>query len=92
MTHDRIHQPEDSRPIEISPEALAAIGGGEWAYLRKMTGAEIRAKFPGAPDVSAETDFFAVFGADGTPLALADTQQAALANMVANDLTPVAVH
>lgn len=85
-------QTVDLRPISVSPDALARLGGGQWAYLRKMSAAEIRAKFPGAPEIDAEADIFAVFGADGTPLALADSRQAAVANIFANDLKPMAVH
>lgn len=78
--------------IEISPEALAALGGTEWAYFRRMTGQEIRARFPTAPELAPDVAVFAVFRADGTPIALAETAQAALANMAALDLSPVTLH
>ena len=33
-----------------------------------------------------------LFGADGTPLALTDSRNAAIANAIENDLVPLSVH
>jgi len=37
-------------------------------------------------------DLYAVLGADGTPLALTDSRNAAIANAIENDLVPLSVH
>lgn len=37
-------------------------------------------------------DRYAVLGADGRPIALTDSRNAAIANAIENDLVPVSVH
>lgn len=90
-TLDNTIFPSEGR-IEISPDALAALGGHEWAYVRPMKGKDLRARVPGAPEVAPDMLIFAIFRADGTPVALADSAQAAYANIAAQDLSPVTVH
>jgi hypothetical protein len=48
--------------------------------------------FPALSEAPKGIDFFAVLGADGTPLALTDSRTAAIANAIENDLVPVSVH
>ncbi|MCB1491876.1 MAG: DUF1150 domain-containing protein [Rhodobiaceae bacterium] len=88
---DETAVPADDR-IVITPEAFAALGGHEWAYLREMTAEEAATRFPGVPEMSPGSPIYAVFRADGTPIALTDTAEAAYENMLARDLRPVTVH
>jgi len=76
----------------ISREDLARLGAGHVAYLRRLTGDEISQTFPNVKEVEAEATVWALFGADGTPLAIADDAGAALSTAFSNNLTPVAVH
>jgi hypothetical protein len=78
--------------VNISQEDLATIGTGHIAYLRQTTGREISEAFPNAVNIAPDTKVWALFAADGTPLALADNEGAALANAFDNDLVAVAVH
>ena len=77
---------------KISPAQLAGIGAGQVAYLKQMTGKAISEAFPDTIDIAPDTKVWALFAADGTPLALADNEGAALANAFDNDLVAVAVH
>ncbi|MEC9342349.1 MAG: DUF1150 family protein [Pseudomonadota bacterium] len=77
---------------EISPDDLARMGQGQVAYMRQISGAEIAEAFPGAVDIHADARVWALFGADGTPLAIADDAGGALSTAFQNDLMPVAVH
>ncbi|MGI9400802.1 MAG: DUF1150 family protein [Rhizobiaceae bacterium] len=79
-------------PTEITQAELANIGSGHIAYLRQITGKEIADAFPDAVQIPAEARVWALFGADGTPLALTDDQGAAISSAFDNDLVPVAVH
>ena len=45
-----------------------------------------------AEDAPEGIDLFAVLSADGTPIALTDSRNAAIANAIENDLVPVSVH
>jgi hypothetical protein len=76
----------------ISEAELATIGSGHIAYLRQITGAEISHAFPNAVKIPPQALVWALFAADGTPLALSDNQGAALASAFENDLVPVSVN
>jgi len=76
----------------ITPDELARMGAGHVAYMRCMSGRDIAQAFPGALEIEPEATVWALFGADGTPIAIADNAGGALSTAFQNDLTPVAVH
>lgn len=84
--------PNPNRPISISLEALAALGEGEVAYVRSVDGGDVQRLFPGAPDVAPGHKLWALLGANGAPILLADTPQAAIATAINNNLMTVSVH
>ena len=77
---------------ELNEKQLAELGSGHIAYLREMTSEQIAKAFPGAPGIEAGRKVWALFGADGSPLALADDAGGAIAAAFENQLVPVAVH
>lgn len=76
----------------MTPEALAGLGGGEIAYVRSIRSEEVRALFPQAPEIAPGMTLFTLHAADGTPIMLTDSREAALANAMQNELVPVSVH
>ena len=76
----------------VTQDELAHIGEGTVAYLREFDSAELKARFPNAPDMAPGTRLWAVFAANGAPILLADAHASALAGAMQNDLTPVSVH
>ena len=82
---------ERLRP-EISPEALCVLGGGKIAYVRKVTGKQAREEYPGAPDFGDEAILYSLHGADGTPMLLTDSREAAVSNAWQQYLEAVSVH
>ena len=76
----------------ISPEALAHLGDGEIAYVKAITSEEVAALFPQAPKIAPGTQLFALHAADGTPIMLTDTREAAVANAWSHELQTVSVH
>ena len=76
----------------VSPDELARMGQGRVAYMRQISGREIAEAFPGTVEIDPEVSVWALFGADGTPLAIANDAGGALSTAFQNDLTPVAVH
>lgn len=76
----------------ITQAALAAIGDGQVAYLKPIKSDDIAAIFPGAPDVAPGLNLFALLSADGTPIIITDSRDAALANAWENDLETVSLH
>lgn len=76
----------------LSDEQFAHLGDGSLAYLRQIRSEDVARLFPQAPPVAPGLELFALLSADGTPIVVTDTRDAALANAFANELTTVSVH
>ncbi|WP_292524344.1 DUF1150 domain-containing protein [Methyloceanibacter sp.] len=87
-----IEQEDDEAEITMSPKELALLGEGEVAYIKQLDSDAAERLFPALEDAPRGIDLFAVLGADGTPIALADSRNAAIANALENDLVPLSVH
>ncbi|MGO9135263.1 MAG: DUF1150 family protein [Methylovirgula sp.] len=76
----------------FSDEQFAHLGGGMLAYVREIRSEDVSRLFPQAPPVAPGLQLFALLAADGTPIAVTDTRDAALANAFEHELTTVSVH
>ncbi|WP_102959566.1 DUF1150 family protein [Mangrovicella endophytica] len=76
----------------ISTSDLASLGEGHLAYLRRMSSDDIRARFPSAQSIKPGLNLWALFGADGTPLAVSDDRGSILASASENELLTVSIH
>ena len=76
----------------ISPEALALLGGGKIAYVKTVRSEDVHAMFPQAPELQPGMQLFALHAADGTPIMLTDSREAAVANAWSQELETVSVH
>ena len=79
-------------PGPMSRNELKQLGDGEVAYIKQLDLDLAQQLFPALRDKLEGIDLYAVLGADGTPLALTDSRNAAIANAIENDLVPVSVH
>jgi hypothetical protein len=86
MTHDAPSAPT------ITPEALAVLGGGEIAYVKSIRSEEVSRLFPQAPNLAPGLKLFALHAADGTPIMVTDSREAAVANARSHELNTVSVH
>jgi hypothetical protein len=78
--------------IEISVENLAHLGDGQIAYVKPIRSEDVPALFPGGPKIQPGLKLFALHAADGTPIMLTDSREAAVANAMNHDLETVSVH
>ena len=76
----------------ISPEALALIGGGRIAYVKAIRSEDVKSLFPQAPQIAPGLQLFALHAADGTPIMLTDSREAAVANAWSQELETLSVH
>lgn len=94
---------ERAAPLAVKPhpaaeevkrtlEALAAMGEGELAYIRSFRAAELRQLFPQTAELHPAVQLYALFGADGTPLMLADSRDAIISGAWQNDLSMATLH
>jgi hypothetical protein len=75
-----------------TPEMLAALGAGHIAYVRPIMSEDAMKLYPQVGSIRPGIKLFTLNAADGTPIMIADSAEAALANAWQNELVPVAVH
>jgi hypothetical protein len=85
MTH------EETNPV-ITQEALAGLGDGKIAYVKSIRSEDVKRLFPQAPDLAPGMRLFALHAADGTPIMVTDSREAALANASDHQLETMSVH
>ena len=90
MTNQMNRMPQEIDAI--SPEALAQMGDGEIAYVKTIRSEDVPALFPQAPEIAPGLKLFALHAADGTPIMLTDSREAAIANAWSQELEMVSVH
>jgi hypothetical protein len=76
----------------MSMSELAKLGGGKVAYIKMMTSDEAKEMFPAVEGLPAGINLFALHAADGTPLALTDSHQAAVGHALGDELEIASVH
>ena len=91
MTNDKSTEPNRIHPV-ITQEALAHLGDGQIAYVKPIRSEDVAEMFPQAPHIAPGIQLFALHAADGSPILLTDTREAALANAWSQELEAVSVH
>lgn len=88
MTEDTIL---NSTPT-VTPETLAHLGEGQIAYVKQIKSEDVAGLFPEAPELSPGMKLFALHAANGAPIMLTDSLEAAIANAWSHELQAVSVH
>jgi hypothetical protein len=76
----------------MSDEAFAVLGGGKIAYVKPIRSEDVNELYPQAPELKPGLELFALHAADGTPILVTDTREAAIANAWSQELETVSVH
>jgi len=71
---------------------LQSLGGGEVAYIKQMTSDEAERMFPAIENLPHNILLFALTAADGTPILVTDSFNAAAAQAHSDDLEIQRVH
>ena len=79
-------------PPVMSMSELAKLGGGKVAYIKIMTPDEAKEMFPAIEGLPQGINLFALHAADGTPLALTDSRQAAVGHAMGDELEIASLH
>ena len=87
MTHER----EMNSPV-MSQQAFAVLGGGKIAYVKPIRSEDVHSLYPEAPELQPGLRLFALHAADGTPILVTDSREAAVANALTHSLETVSVH
>ena len=77
----------------LTEEQLAQLGEGLVAYVKPIRSEDVRTVFPNvAGEVAPGMQLFALLAANGQPLVLTDSRDAAVANAMENELHMVSLH
>jgi hypothetical protein len=77
---------------DLTPQEFAHLGDGSLAYVRTISSEDVARLFPQAPPLRPGLKLFALLGADGSPIMLTDSKDAALANAWEHELETVSLH
>ena len=78
--------------LVMTPQAFAVLGGGKIAYVKAIRSEHVHDLYPEAPELQPGMQLFALHAADGTPIMVTDTREAAIANAWSHELETVSVH
>ena len=92
MTNNEANNDITTHTPQISTEALALLGGGKIAYVKSIRSEDVSSMFPQAPALQPGMQLFALHAADGTPMMLTDSREAAVASAWSQELETVSVH
>ena len=81
----------ESRPL-LTDDQLASLGGGRVAYVKPIRSEDVSRLFPAAPAIQPGLQLFALLAADGTPMIVTDSRDAAVANAMSHELEMVSLH
>ncbi len=76
----------------MSEQAFAILGGGRLAYVKPVRSEDVHKLYPQAPELEPGMHLFALHAADGTPILVTDSREAAIANAMTHELETVSVH
>lgn len=83
---------EEMKTARIPNDALQSLGAGHIAYVKPMTSEDVNSLFPETPKLEAGLKLWVLLHADGTPILLADSREAAVANAAEQELETVSLH
>jgi hypothetical protein len=78
--------------IVMSQRELAQLGGGQVAYIKELSSDEASRMYPAIEGLPKGINLYALQAADGTPIALTDTLQAAIGHAMGDELEIASVH
>ena len=76
----------------MTSEAFAVLGGGKIAYVKPIRSEDVHKLYPTVPEMQPGLHLFALYAADGTPIMVTDSREAAIANAMTHELETVSVH
>ena len=78
--------------VDLTPQEFAHLGDGALAYVKAINSEDVARLFPQAPALRPGMRLFALLSADGSPIMLTDSRDAAIANAREHELQTVSLH
>jgi hypothetical protein len=76
----------------FTAEQLARLGGGVLAYVREIDVADAKVMLGENMILPPKGKLFALYNADGSPVSISGSKEAAIGSAMEHELTPASVH
>jgi hypothetical protein len=86
------NQQDNERRFELTADQFAHLGEGAIAYIRPINSEDAQVLFPQIEGLLPGMQLFALLGANGAPILLADSKDALVANAWEHKLATVSLH
>ena len=90
MNDIKTPDPRAERPL--TDIEFRHLGEGHVGYMRRVTGADLKSRFPGLPPIDDATRLWGLFSAGGAPLVLSDEPANLIEAAETQELVTVSVH
>lgn len=83
---------DNRKLVAVSPEELAQIGNGAVSYIKEVEGRDVIKYLGPAAQVSPDDKLFCLFNANGAPISISGSREAAEVSANEHELVAASVH
>ncbi len=77
---------------KLSTQQLQGLGGGVLGYVREIAAQDAKAMLGEGMMIPPQARLYCLYNADGTPISISGSREAAIGSALEHDLTPASVH
>jgi hypothetical protein len=81
-----------NKQIQLSVEELAQLGNGALSYIREVEGRDVIKMVGNQAQVSPDAKLFCLFNANGSPISISGTREAAAESATEHELVAISLH
>jgi hypothetical protein len=81
-----------NKDFQLSVEELAQLGNGAWSYIREVEGRDVIRMIGRQAQVSPDAKLFCLFNANGSPISISGTREAAADSAAEHELVAISLH
>jgi hypothetical protein len=82
----------DKTMNKISQHDFARLGGGVLGYVREIEMSQAKSLLGDKTQFPPNTKLFALYNADGSPISISGSREAAVSDAISHDLIPASIH
>ena len=83
---------ELKKSADLTAQDLALLGEGALGYIREIEINEAKRLLGGEASVAPESKLFCLYNADGTPVSISGSREAAVGSAFEHEILPMSVH
>lgn len=77
---------------KLSTQQLQVLGGGVLGYVREIAAQDAKAMLGQGMMIPPQAKLYCLYNADGTPVSISGSREAAIGSAFEHDLMPASVH